>query len=234
MDEYFCDAYPDPYTIDLVSEKPSSPKDQCFNVEIKHTETHVLNARKFETFEESKYHSFKNISKDEMMQETTILGWLSSMTVPKDAHKVMVAKILDCARGMTLWTHKDKRVLYIRVDITITIATEECHDNDDDDNDDIDDSDDNNDNDYDEDDQELRFVPASNSSIESLETVNEQEGCVNYRKCAICFEDINVVSVQMPCLHKFHKNCIVDWLNISAFCPLCRFLMPTEKGEKDC
>ncbi|KAE9584865.1 hypothetical protein Lal_00024212 [Lupinus albus] len=231
MDEYFCDAYPDPYTIDLVSENPSSPKDQCFNVEIKYTETHVLNARKFETFEESKYHSFKNISKDEMMQETVILGCLSSISVPKDAHKIMVAKILECARGMTLRTHKENRVLYMRVDITITLATKDCDDIDNDNDDSDDDDYDDNDNDEDE---ELGFVPASNSSIEGLETINEEEGCVNCGKCAICFEDIDVVSVGMPCLHKFHKNCIVDWLKISGFCPLCRFLMPTEEGEKDC
>ncbi|CAL0326188.1 unnamed protein product [Lupinus luteus] len=225
MDEYLCDVYPDPYTNDLVSENPSSPKDQCFNVEIKHTETYVINARNFLSCEESQYHSFKNIPRDEMMQETTILGWLSSMTVPKDAHKVMVAKILDCARRMTL--NKDKKVLYMRVDINITIATEDC-DYSDDDNDDSDSDDDN------DEDEEHRFVPASNSSIEELETINEQEGCVNCGKCAICFEDINVVSVQMPCLHKFHKNCIVDWLKISGFCPLCRFPMPSEEGEKEC
>ncbi|KAK7291355.1 hypothetical protein RIF29_06428 [Crotalaria pallida] len=245
MDEYFCSVYP----VDTVSsEKPRDDDDQkqYFNVEIKCTHSLVLNARKFETHDKLKFHNFENISKEDMMQEKTILGFLSSIGVPNDAHNIMVAKILACASHMLSFTHKNQSVLSMHVDITITKANEELSSDDDtgDDDDDVMDE-------YsleDDDEGGLGLEPASKSCIEELETFRvkeeqeeeeeeqEEEGggggsTACERKCAICYEDIDE-GVKMPCLHNFHRNCIVDWLNVASSCPLCRFKMPTTNNQK--
>ena len=87
MDEYYCCAYPHISASDFASETPFCPDDQRFSVEVAYTNMYVLNAREFETSEYTTHHSFSNISKDEIMQETTIVSWLSSMGVPSEAHR---------------------------------------------------------------------------------------------------------------------------------------------------
>ncbi|XP_059648267.1 uncharacterized protein LOC132294429 [Cornus florida] len=48
-------------------------------------------------------------------------------------------------------------------------------------------------------------------------------------KCIICFVKFRVGSevTRMPCDHVYHEDCIIHWLEISNFCPICRFKMPT-------
>ncbi|KAJ4712147.1 E3 ubiquitin-protein ligase [Melia azedarach] len=74
----------------------------------------------------------------------------------------------------------------------------------------------------------LNWVPAAASelSMEALEKV-KVEGRWKHR-CVICLEEMLVGSeaVRMPCLHIYHQDCIVNWLNQSNLCPLCRFQMP--------
>lgn len=72
-------------------------------------------------------------------------------------------------------------------------------------------------------------VPASRSSIQTLETQKYQGESVE--TCVVCMEEFSVgVDVtRMPCSHIFHGECIVKWLENSNFCPLCRFEMPTER-----
>ena len=46
-------------------------------------------------------------------------------------------------------------------------------------------------------------------------------------KCNICLEGIpieNDVSY-LPCLHKFHNQCILKWLNKNSICPICKYSM---------
>ncbi|KZV19707.1 hypothetical protein F511_41889 [Dorcoceras hygrometricum] len=74
---------------------------------------------------------------------------------------------------------------------------------------------------------DLRMVPATVSSIESLNiTTAKEEQC-----CPICLEDFDLGCqvVSMPCSHVFHEECIKTWLKSSHYCPLCRFEMPTSK-----
>ena len=43
-------------------------------------------------------------------------------------------------------------------------------------------------------------------------------------KCVICLEDFveNEKIKILLCLHKFHSQCINQWLGLKNFCPLCK------------
>lgn len=49
-------------------------------------------------------------------------------------------------------------------------------------------------------------------------------------KCSICLEDYDHEGkeniVFMPCSHIYHKDCIIEWLLKSRYCPLCRYSLP--------
>ncbi|RVW35537.1 Polynucleotide 5'-hydroxyl-kinase NOL9 [Vitis vinifera] len=70
-------------------------------------------------------------------------------------------------------------------------------------------------------------VPATRDSIEALEKIKFEE--VNSTdKCIICLEEFATESEvsRMPCSHIYHEDCIIEWLERSHMCPLCRFKMP--------
>jgi hypothetical protein len=187
---------------------------------------------------------------DKIMQETTIVSWLSQMDVPRDAFNIVVAKVLECARDMVNKTHKNLKVLSIQVDIEVKRTREE--DNNDDESRESSESDEEDDESFfwlheddesgetsenngqsgeisessesDESDVDDVLVPASKSSIEELETViGETE-----RKCHICYENY-IVGIRMPCLHMLHRECILSWLERTNSCPYCRFELPANK-----
>jgi hypothetical protein len=142
---------------------------------------------------------FSNVSKDKIMQETTIVSWLSQMDVPQDAFKFVVAKIMECARHMVS-THKNLRVLPIRVNFVVTRASEDESDEDDESD-----------------------ISDESDEAEGSEAVNVEKE----KNCAICFENFNLnVGVPMPCLHVFHIKCIRGWLEKGNSCPLCRHQLP--------
>ncbi|KAK7362121.1 hypothetical protein VNO77_04222 [Canavalia gladiata] len=210
MDEYHCTAYPQCHAPHPISEiNPFCPHHQQFNVAIDFTNVYVINARKFITYSDTTHHNFSNISKDEMMQETIIVSWLSRMGVPNDAHKVTVTKILECACRML--RDQRQKVLSMRVDLVVTRASEDgTSEEDDDDDDDFD--------------QEEEVEGENHHGLEIV----EQEGS---RMCAICFEDFRI-GVCMPCFHMFHKDCIDGWLRIGNSCPMCRCQMPIGEPNK--
>ncbi|KAK7334659.1 hypothetical protein VNO80_26420 [Phaseolus coccineus] len=238
MDELDCCAYPQVYSSNSASDSSNdqehvgsfsdsasdSSNNQLhhFNVEFEYSRMHVLNASKFDTLCNVEIHRFSNIPKDEIMQETTIVSWLSHMGVPRNAHSAVVAKVLQCARDMvsdTTETHT--HILCMRVDVIITNPKEDGISDSDSEN--YDDEEDNQVVEEEEEDEEdYGFVPAAKTLVERLETT-EHKGL---ERCAICFEDFHV-GVSMPCLHMFHKSCISEWLQIGHSCPLCRFKMPT-------
>ncbi|KAM1702732.1 hypothetical protein FF1_028000 [Malus domestica] len=76
-----------------------------------------------------------------------------------------------------------------------------------------------------------KFVPASKSSIEKLERARVEVSAA----CSVCMEEMEVGSqaIRMPCSHLYHKDCIVEWLEKSRVCPLCRFAMPSEIRTKN-
>ena len=77
--------------------------------------------------------------------------------------------------------------------------------------------------------------PATKSSIEALKKVKIDESCTSSDQCSICLNDFCDGSevMVMPCLHLYHKDCIVRWLETSHLCPLCRYPMPTRRIEDE-
>ena len=216
MDDYYCYAYPD-ITFTNTKNISSCPDEKYFNVEFDYTNMYVLSEKNFETFSDTKRYKFSNISKDQIMQETTIVSWLCQMDVPEDAFRYVVANIFKCARDMVYSTHKNQRVLSIRVVLSVTRASEDDSDDDDDYNyEEVDGYEENN-----------GLIPAAKSCIEELEVVKVEK----VEECAICFNDV-IVGVPMPCLsHTFHMKCIRRWLNRGNSCPLCRFQLPTRTSK---
>lgn len=46
------------------------------------------------------------------------------------------------------------------------------------------------------------------------------------KMCSICLGDLSIgikaIRLPTPCSHVFHQDCIIQWLNKSNTCPLCR------------
>lgn len=46
--------------------------------------------------------------------------------------------------------------------------------------------------------------------------------------CVVCMEKLRTEdpTAILPCLHQYHEDCILQWLQQSRTCPLCRFMLP--------
>ncbi|KAG9136319.1 hypothetical protein Leryth_003886 [Lithospermum erythrorhizon] len=76
-----------------------------------------------------------------------------------------------------------------------------------------------------------RRKSTSKSFLESVPSITITEADLKEsNSCTICIEDFGLGSLadKLPCKHLFHKSCIVEWLNRSNTCPLCRFKFPVE------
>ncbi|KAK9283488.1 hypothetical protein L1049_011734 [Liquidambar formosana] len=70
------------------------------------------------------------------------------------------------------------------------------------------------------------------SSSSSSEKKQDSAGAVGSMKasedeltCSVCLEQVNVGELirSLPCLHRFHANCIDPWLRQQGTCPVCKF-----------
>ncbi|XP_022738289.1 putative RING-H2 finger protein ATL53 [Durio zibethinus] len=109
-------------------------------------------------------------------------------------------------------------------------------------NDSVDDDDDDDDIEFEEEDEDMDgdistevndqigFVPASEASIEALQNVS---GLDNNSECVICLGRIKgeELAKSVPCGHVYHGDCIVQWLETSQLCPLCRYAMPIDESH---
>ncbi|KAK7281796.1 hypothetical protein RIF29_10076 [Crotalaria pallida] len=77
--------------------------------------------------------------------------------------------------------------------------------------------------------------PASASLVQSLPSlvVTEEDVDKNNALCAVCKDDFSVGEQvkQLPCLHRYHGDCITPWLQIRNTCPVCRYEMPTDDAD---
>lgn len=78
--------------------------------------------------------------------------------------------------------------------------------------------------------QEVKPIPATQSSIDALERLVFDDNLGSSMDCTVCMEEITagVEAIRMPCSHVYHSNCIVQWLQRSHLCPLCRYHMPCD------
>lgn len=76
-------------------------------------------------------------------------------------------------------------------------------------------------------------VPAPDDMIAKLPRAKVSEGSELLEKdCAVCKDDFEIAqdTIQLPCKHVFHDECILPWIKQSGTCPVCRFeLVPQPK-----
>ena len=41
--------------------------------------------------------------------------------------------------------------------------------------------------------------------------------------CVICLDDITDKTVELKCVHIYHYDCIKEWIEVKATCPLCNY-----------
>ncbi|KAF9667675.1 hypothetical protein SADUNF_Sadunf15G0048300 [Salix dunnii] len=74
--------------------------------------------------------------------------------------------------------------------------------------------------------------PATKSVVEKLPSVvlTKEDVESDNALCAVCKEDMNLGErvKQLPCMHRYHGECIVPWLGIRNTCPVCRYELPTD------
>jgi len=70
-----------------------------------------------------------------------------------------------------------------------------------------------------------------------LETV---EGVSSSECCSICLgewddeECVGMNVVKLPCLHAFHEECLLEWLQGNTHCPMCREEPGAARSSIDC
>ena len=75
--------------------------------------------------------------------------------------------------------------------------------------------------------------PASKRLLRNLPTVTVTSDDLTEetnKNCCICLEDqvIGSTAVKLPCGHIFHSPCLIEWLEKSCMCPICRYELETD------
>ncbi|KAJ1686703.1 hypothetical protein LUZ63_018093 [Rhynchospora breviuscula] len=72
--------------------------------------------------------------------------------------------------------------------------------------------------------------PAKREAVEALPSVKIEEFSLT---CSVCLDEFEIGSEakMMPCKHKFHGKCIVQWLELHCSCPVCRFKLPANETK---
>ncbi|XP_055374402.1 E3 ubiquitin-protein ligase Iruka isoform X2 [Condylostylus longicornis] len=67
--------------------------------------------------------------------------------------------------------------------------------------------------------------PLPKEKIDEIPKVEVTKEQVNIKlQCSVCWEDFKLEEIvrKLPCLHLYHENCIVPWLELHGTCPICR------------
>ncbi|KAL5711451.1 RING-type E3 ubiquitin transferase [Ranunculus cassubicifolius] len=76
------------------------------------------------------------------------------------------------------------------------------------------------------------------SSIQALEQLQltqaqVEQAILQTPSCPICFNDFDLSPkdgiTRLPCSHHYHLHCILQWLQKSHVCPMCRYPLPTDE-----
>lgn len=77
--------------------------------------------------------------------------------------------------------------------------------------------------------------PAAKLVVDNLPSVvlSEEDAKDNVVVCAVCKDEFNKNErmKKLPCMHFYHGECILPWLEIRNTCPVCRFELPTDNAE---
>ncbi|PNT67941.1 E3 ubiquitin-protein ligase RNF181 [Brachypodium distachyon] len=79
--------------------------------------------------------------------------------------------------------------------------------------------------------------PTSATAVANLRRVKFEDGArsSSAEGCAICLQDYKEGDelTEMPCSggHRFHRQCILEWLARRRSCPLCRHLLPGQERD---
>ena len=66
-------------------------------------------------------------------------------------------------------------------------------------------------------------VPKKAIDRSILKRILRREPCPEETTCSICMEDIEAgtLASTLPCEHRFHRECVEDWLLRKPACPMC-------------
>lgn len=71
--------------------------------------------------------------------------------------------------------------------------------------------------------------PSSSSPTTTTTTSTTSTTTATVLECSICYETIDVMRqsyMLAPCNHLFHKDCLIQWMDIKMECPICRTDLP--------
>ena len=74
------------------------------------------------------------------------------------------------------------------------------------------------------------------TQVIAAEDVTRAEGLdESLRACSICLEPWaeGAEVTTLPCLHRYHSECIKEWLARNASCPVCKHAVGGGEGESD-
>ncbi|ERN08228.1 hypothetical protein AMTR_s00018p00215610 [Amborella trichopoda] len=72
------------------------------------------------------------------------------------------------------------------------------------------------------------LVPTARPAVESLERIDMEEDKEGVYTICMYEMDSGTVDVKaMPCSHRYHRECIVAWLESGSSCAVCRYQLPT-------
>ena len=78
-----------------------------------------------------------------------------------------------------------------------------------------------------------KLRPASKDTINSIKS-SKYTNDENEKECIVCRDEMELGCeiIKLPCHHCFHSPCIVRWLSIQSFCPICKGQITSMHDDK--